>query len=83
MEQIGRIAKLINSLGLADIKEEDYPILLETLDKDKDGNFDYSDFVAGIPMINSDPILDGRERKGDVIMLERDTFEDLKPSADN
>ena len=36
-------------MGLAEIDESDLPILMETLDKNKDGKFDFQDFVSHIP----------------------------------
>lgn len=36
-DQLKRIATYINKLGFADVKEEDLGILMECLDKNKDG----------------------------------------------
>lgn len=33
------------------MKEEDLGILMECLDKNKDGHFDFSDFISQIPLV--------------------------------
>ena len=40
---------MLRSMGLVDIPPEEYPILLETLDKNKDGKICFNDFVSQIP----------------------------------
>ena len=51
-----KIANTLKNMGLVDIPSEEYPILLETMDKNKDGVIDFNDFVSQIPMFDSDKV---------------------------
>ena len=51
-----KIASLLRSMGLVDIPPEEYPILLEVMDKNKDGKIWFSDFVSQIPTFDCDKV---------------------------
>lgn len=54
---ITRLASLLKEFGLIKVEsEEDMQLLLDTVDKDKDGKFTFSDFVNNIPMFEHDKV---------------------------
>ena len=43
-------------MGLVDIPPEEYPILLEVLDKNKDGKICFNDFISQIPTFDCEKV---------------------------
>ena len=83
---VAKIAECINKLGLAQIEPEDYQILMETMDKNKDGRICFTDFLSQIPLFDSEKVLgmkkktgtDGaKQKQGETILLEKGQFEKI------
>lgn len=66
---LDKVASLLRSMGLVDITPDEYPILLEVLDKNKDGKIDFSDFVSQIPTFDCEKVF-GEEANPPVVKEE-------------
>lgn len=54
---VNNLAILLKEFGLVKIENEaELDILLDTVDKDKDGKFSFSDFVNNFPMFEFDKV---------------------------
>mmetsp|Transcript_20425 Transcript_20425/g.22798 ORF Transcript_20425/g.22798 Transcript_20425/m.22798 type:complete len:131 (-) Transcript_20425:34-426(-) len=56
-----KIASLLRSMGLVNIPPDEYPILLEVMDKNKDGSICFNDFVSQIPTFDCTKVFEENE----------------------
>ena len=60
---LDKIAQMLKTMGLANITPDEYPILLETMDKNKDGRIWFNDFISQIPTFDSDKVFSERDEE--------------------
>lgn len=67
---LDRIAQLLKTMGLANITPDEYPILLETMDKNKDGRIWFNDFISQIPTFDSEKVFSDKSEEHSPIRKE-------------